>query len=158
MMMLMQSLRTRVLGALCVVLGVGAASSAAAGGVGPRVGLTGDPDQVHFGLAIDAFRLAPNFGFAPSFDVGVGNDITLFSGNFDFKYVFPVRSSWRPYIGGGPALHFVNIDNSNDDTQAGLAFIGGMQTATRSGAFFTELRLGLVDSPDFKFTVGWLFR
>src|SRR5262245_8299697 len=102
MMMSMQSPRTRIVGVLCVVLGVGAASSAAAGGVGPRVGLTGNPDQVHFGLAIDGVRLAPNFGFVPSFDVGVGNDVTLFSGNFDFKYVFPVRSSWRPYIGGGP--------------------------------------------------------
>ena len=156
--MMVQSLRARAFAALCFVLGAGAASSAAAGGVGPRVGLTGDPDQVHVGLAVYAARLAPSLGFVPSFDFGVGNDVVLFSGNFDFKYVFAVKSSWRPYLGGGPALHFLNRDNAGDDTEVGLGVVGGMQTATRSGAFFTELRLGLADSPDFKFTVGWLFQ
>jgi len=158
MMVSVHKLRARAWGALCIVVGVGAATSAAASGIGPRVGLTGDPDQVHFGLAIDAVRLAPGLGFVPSFDFGVGNDVVLISGNFDFKYVFAIQSSWRPYLGGGPALHFVNVDNAGDDTEVGLGIVGGMQTATRSGAFFTELRLGMVDSPDFKFTVGWLFR
>lgn len=145
---------------LCAAVFVAAlfvASSASAAGIGPRVGLTGDPDQVHAGLHVDAMRMAPNFGFMPSFEVGVGNDITLFSANFDFKYAFATRTSWRPYLGGGPALHFVNVDNGGDNTEVGMAFFGGMQTGTRSGAFLMELRLGLVDSPDVKFTVGWLF-
>jgi hypothetical protein len=135
-----------------------AASSATAAGFGPRLGLTGDPDQVHMGFHVDAARMAPNLGFMPSFEVGVGNDLTLFSANFDFKYAFRTRTAWRPYMGGGPALHFVRFDSNTEDTAVGFAFFGGMQSGTRSGAFFTEMRLGMVDSPDFKFTVGWLFR
>jgi hypothetical protein len=134
------------------------ASSAAAGGIGPRVGLTGDPDQVHVGLHVHAGNLAPNFAFVPSFDVGIGDEIVLFSVNFDFKYVFATQTRWRPYAGVGPALHVLNRDNASDDTEVGLGFIGGLQTPTRSGSFFGEMRLGLVDSPDFKFTVGWAFR
>jgi hypothetical protein len=82
----------------------------------------------------------------------------LFSVNFDFKYVFATRTRWRPYAGAGPALHVLNRDNADDNTEVGLGLIGGLQTPTRSGAFFGEMRLGLVDSPDFKFTVGWAFR
>lgn len=134
------------------------ASGATAAGFGPRLGLTGDPDQVHMGFHVDAARMAPNLGFMPSFEVGLGNDLTLFSANFDFKYAFRTRSAWRPYMGAGPALHFVRVDNNTEDTEVGFAFVGGMQSGTRSGAFFTEMRLGMVDSPDFKFTVGWIFR
>jgi hypothetical protein len=138
---------------------LGWAAAAAADGFGPRVGLTGDPDQVHFGLHFPTLRLAPNFGFMPYFEAGVGDDTTLFSGNMDFKYVFATRAaSWRPYIGAGPALHFLNRDHVDDSMEVGMGFFGGMQTPTRSGAFFGELRLGLVDSPDIKFTVGWMFR
>ncbi len=144
--------------ALALTVMLTAATSATASGFGPRVGVTGDPDQVHLGMHIDAARMAPNLGFMPSFEVGVGNDITLFSANFDFKYAFVTRTSWRPYAGGGPALHFINVDNGGNNTEVGFAFFGGLQTGTRSGAFFTELRLGMVDSPDIKFTVGWLFR
>ncbi len=135
------------------------AAATAANGFGPRLGLTGDPDQVHFGLHLPTLSLAPNFGFMASFEAGVGEDITLFSGNMDFKYVFRTRAgSWRPYAGGGPALHFLNRDNTDDSMEVGMGVFGGMQTPTSSGAFFGEVRLGLVDSPDIKFTVGWMFR
>ena len=156
---MLQGFNRHRLGVAVFVATLCAASSAFAAGFGPRVGVTGDPDQVHLGLHFDAVRMAPSLGFMPSFEVGVGNDVTLFSVNFDFKYAFDARAAaWRPYAGAGPALHFVNIDNGADNTEVGFAFFGGMQTGTRSGAFFTEIRLGVVDSPDFKFTVGWLFR
>jgi hypothetical protein len=103
--------------------------------------------------------MTPHLGFMVSFEAGVGDDTTLFSSNLDFKYVFPVRSaSWRPYAGAGPALHLLDRDAVDDDLEVGLGVFAGMQTPTRSGAFFGEMRLGLVDSPDFKFTVGWMFR
>jgi hypothetical protein len=150
--------RSWVLAGIVFLVSLAAASSVAAGGIGPRLGLTGDPDQVHVGLHVHAGDLAPNLAFVPSFDVGIGDETVLFSVNFDFKYVFATRTRWRPYAGAGPALHVLNRDNADDNTEVGLGLIGGLQTPTRSGAFFGEMRLGLVDSPDFKFTVGWAFR
>ena len=153
------ALAARLLAVLVGGAVTGAASAATAVGFGPRVGLTGDPDQLHMGLTVCSADVAPQLRFVPSVDVGIGNDLVLLSGNFDFKYVFPTQSEWRPYMGGGPALHFIRYDNYDwEDTEVGAGVFGGMQTATRSGAFFTELRLGLIDSPDLKFTVGWLFQ
>lgn len=127
-------------------------------GIGPRVGLTADPDQVHFGLHLPTLRMTPNLGFMASFEAGIGDDSTLFAANMDFKYVFDAHAgSWRPYAGAGPALHVFNHDYYDDDVDVGVGLFGGMQTPTRSGAFFGEMRVGVVDSPDVKFTVGWMF-
>jgi hypothetical protein len=135
------------------------ASSAAASGFGPRFGVTIDPDQVHAGLQFHAARITPHWSFVPGFDVGVGDDAIGVSGNFDFKYVFgqgPAR--WRPFLGGGPGIFFLDEDGDDSETDAGVNFLGGMQTPTRSGLFFAEMRLGLIQEPDVKFTVGWMFR
>lgn len=150
---------SRPVGLLVAVAVVAAlVSRADASGFGPRVGLTGDPDQVHLGLHLPTVPMTPQLGFMVSFEAGVGDNTTLLSTNLDFKYIFPTRAaSWRPYAGAGPALHLLDRDQVDDDLEVGLGVFGGMQTATRSGAFFGEMRLGLVDSPDFKFTVGWMF-
>jgi len=150
--------RTLVLGALLLVLVATVPSAAArADGLGPRVGLTADPDQVHFGLHLPTLTMAPNLGFMASFEAGVGDDSTLLAANLDFKYVFDAHAgSWRPYAGAGPAMYVFNSDY-DDDVEVGAGVFGGMQTPTRAGAFFGEMRVGLVDSPDVKFTVGWMF-
>jgi len=141
-----------------VAASLGLPSAAGADGFGPRVGLTGDPDQVHMGLHLPTLRMTPNLGFMPSFEAGIGEETTLFSANMDFKYAFNTQAgNWRPYLGAGPALHLLNHDDFDDELEVGVGIFGGMQTATRGGAFFGEMRLGLVDSPDFKFTVGWMF-
>jgi hypothetical protein len=135
-----------------------AQSPAHAVAIGPRVGLTADPDQVHLGLHLHLADMTPRVSFEPSGDVGVGSDIELLSFNFDIRYRFSMRnSSWSPYLGAGPALHWVNSDG-DDNSEVGLGFLGGMQTRGRTSTFFTEMRLGLIDSPDLKFTVGWKFR
>ena len=127
-------------------------------GVGPRLGLTADPDQLHMGLHMHLADMTPRVSFEPSADLGVGSDIEVLSFNFDIRYRFSIRnSSWSPYLGAGPALHWVNYDG-DDSSEVGLGFFGGMQTRLRTSTFFTEMRLGLVDSPDLKFTVGWKFR
>ncbi len=147
-----------VLAAFAASLGPVSAAGAT-DGFGPRVGLTGDPDQVHLGLHVPTLRMTPNLGFMASFEAGVGDDTTLFSANMDFKYAFNTQAgNWRPYLGAGPALHLLNRDGYDDDMEVGIGIFGGMQTPTRGGAFFGEMRLGLVDSPDFKFTVGWMFK
>ena len=47
------------------------------------------------------------------------------------------------------------VDGADGDTDAGLNLLVGFENA--SGLFF-EFKLGVVDSPDFKFGVGWTFR
>ena len=151
-------MRTRLVAGVAMAAVLTWAAVGAADGFGPRLGLTSDPDQVHFGLHMPTLPLANRFGFMASFEAGVGENTTLFSANMDFKYIFATRAgNWRPYAGGGPALHLLDRDNVDDSMEVGMGFFGGMQTPTSSGAFFGEMRLGLVDSPDIKFTVGWMF-
>lgn len=145
--------------AIAAVLTAVAVSSASAGGFGPRFGVTIDPDQLHAGMQFHAVEITPQLAFLPGFDVGAGDDAIGVSGNFDFKYVFaqgPQR--WRPYLGAGPGIFFLDADGHESQTDVGVNFFGGMQTPTRSGLFFTEMRLGLVYEPDVKLTVGWMFR
>jgi len=150
--------RCRLSFTVAMIVGVLAAVPVGAAGLGPRVGLSIDPDQVHAGLHVHAAELSRNVAFDPSFDLGAGDDILLFAANFDFKYVFAKgMDRWRPFLGGGPGLFVSNYDGSGSNTDVGVSFVGGMQTATRRGYFFGEMRLGLVDSPDVKFTAGWIF-
>lgn len=152
--------RTRlVVAALgCMALLPLAHAPAHAFALGPRVGLTADPDQLHMGLHMHVGDMTPRVSFEPSADLGLGSDVEMLSFNFDIRYRFSIRnSSWSPYAGAGPALHWVSSD-SNDNSEVGLGIFGGMQTRLTSSTFFTEMRLGVVDSPDIKFTVGWKFR
>jgi hypothetical protein len=137
--------------------------SASAAGWGPRLGLTVDPDQVHFGAHIDAGYLADQLRFQPNFEMGIGNDITLAAFNFDMLYLFNTRmDAWRPYLGGGAGANIVNPDGdrrNDSDLEAGLNLVGGIERSLSSGGrFLTELRLGLIDTPDLKWTVGWTFQ
>lgn len=145
--------------AIAAALIVLTVSSASATGFGPRFGVTIDPDQLHGGMQFHAAQITPQLAFVPGFDVGAGDDAIGVSGNFDFKYVFsqgPQR--WRPYLGAGPGIFFLDADGHDSQTDVGVNFFGGMQTPTGSGLFFTEMRLGLVSEPDVKFTFGWMFR
>lgn len=133
-----------------------------AAGWGPRLGLTIDPDQVHFGAHLDAGYLAEQLRFQPNFEMGIGNDLTIAAFNFDLLYLFNSRlDAWRPYLGGGAAANIVDHERDRrdgSDLEAGLNMVGGIERNLSSGGrFLTELRLGLIDTPDLKWTVGWTF-
>jgi hypothetical protein len=136
------------------LLGVGAAP-ASAQGIGVRAGVSGDPDQFYAGLHYETKELIDRLRFRPNIELGVGDDVTLVALNFEFAYKFPInRSVWSVYLGGGPAL---NIYEANDETelQGGFNILLGL--AHRRG-LFTELKVGLGDSPGIKFGVGYSFR
>lgn len=132
-------------------------------GWGPRVGLTMDPDQVHFGAHVDFGNLARHVRLQPNVEVGVGDNLTLVAVNFEGAYRFRSRwDSWTPYLGGGPGILFVGNDNNGlrdgSNTEIGLNLLGGIDRGLSNGSrFFIETKLGLVDAPDLKFTVGWTF-
>jgi len=66
---------------------------------------------------------------------------------------FSRRSEWQVYLGGGPAL---NIFTANGDSDVGGGF-NLMAGLTHRGGLFTEVKVGLGDSPGFKFGVGYTF-
>jgi len=129
---------------------------AAAQDAGLRAGLSVDPDQFYFGGHIETSPLVDRIHFRPNVEVGFGDDLTLIGANMEFVYKFPNRRDWGLFAGGGPALNVYMFDNVDDsETDAGLNLLLGVENSR--GLFF-EFKMGLIDSPDFKFGVGWTFR
>ena len=130
-------------------------------GIGPRAGVTIDPDQIHFGGHLDLGDLAPRFMIFPSLEIGLGDHLTTVAPMFDVDYRFRNDwGSWNPYVGGGIGPVFVSADHGGDDSSLGLTAQGGIarRMTSNNGFMFLEFKLGLADTyPDFKFTIGWSF-
>lgn len=129
-------------------------------GWGPRGGITIDPDQVHVGLHFDFGDLARRLMFFPNAELGFGDDLTVLTTMAEVDYRFKDDwGSWNPYVGGGIGPVFAWADGGGDNTELGLTVQGGLarQLTSQSGFMFFEFKLGLADSPDVKFTVGWSF-
>lgn len=130
-------------------------------GIGPRVGLTINPDQFHFGGHIDFGDLANNLMMLPNLEIGLGDDFTTIAPTFELDYRFREDwGVWTPYLGGGVGPVFYSHDNGNSNSELALYLqfgVGKGSAGSESGHFFIEGKLGLVDAPDAKVTVGWTF-
>jgi hypothetical protein len=129
---------------------------------GIRAGVSGNPDQFFFGGHVETSPLAEHLTFRPNVEVGVGNDTTLLAFNFEFAYWVPMqkRHPWSLYFGGGPAANLYSFGGGgpgrrNSDLTGGFNALVGIQH--REG-LFTELKVGAIDSPTVKFTVGYVFK
>jgi len=150
-----------VIRALAVLFAAGALglaapapASAQSSGGGLRGGVSGDPDQFYFGAHFDTGYLVERLSFRPNVEVGLGDDLTTVAANFEFVYWFPLnRQPWSVYTGGGPALNVYDRDD-NTDTEPGFNLLVGI--AHRRG-LFAEFKLGLIDSPEIKFGLGFSF-
>ena len=132
------------------------AEPAAAQDAGVRGGISVDPDQFYFGGHLETSALVDRLHFRPNVEVGFGDDIMLIAANMEFVYKFPSRGGWGVYAGGGPALNIYTFDGVDDSqTEAGLNVLIGVE---QSRGLFFEFKVGAIDSPDFKFGVGWTFR
>jgi hypothetical protein len=132
------------------------ATPAAAQDAGFRGGISVDPDQFYFGGHLETSPLVDRLHFRPNLEVGFGDDLMLIGANMEFIYKFPRRGDWGVYAGGGPALNIYSFDDVDDsETEGGLNILVGVETPR--GLFF-EFKVGAIDSPDFKFGVGWTFR
>lgn len=151
--------RIRVSFLVCLV-GVGLTSVMAATPVhaqvdpGVQAGVSLDPDQVFFGGHVETNPLVDRLRFRPGVDVGIGDDVTTIAVNLDFTYTFPARGAWLLYLGAGPSINVYDFDGGSV-TEGGFNFLVG--TKQTRGMFF-EARIGVADSPDFKFAVGYTFR
>ncbi len=132
----------------------------AQGGTGVRMGVSIDPDQIYFGGHFEAGPVLEQLWVRPNLEVGIGNDITSISLNFELAYWIPLESrAWKAYIGAGPALNVYIVDTGvggrDSNVQPGFNIL--MALAHRDG-LFTELKLGALDSPDLKFGIGFSWR
>ena len=159
--MIRLTITSLILVLLCSLTAFAGQRSAGFHGIGPRVGFTIDPDQVHFGGHIDFGDLAPGVMMLANVEIGVGDDLTTVAPSFELDYRFREDwGAWTPYLGGGIGPIFYSHDGGNSSTDfAGyLQFgVGKGSAGNQSGHFFIEGKLGLVDAPDFKATVGWTF-
>jgi hypothetical protein len=133
---------------------VGFSTPAAAQDPGIRGGISVDPDQFYFGAHLETPPLVDRLFFRPNLEVGFGDDLSLLAANMEFVYKFSTARAINLYAGGGPALNIYMADDDSD-TEAGFNFLVGMET--NRGLFF-EFKIGVMDSPDLKFGVGYTWR
>lgn len=144
---------------VCVAPGAARAQERA----GARAGVSSDPTQFYFGGHLETRPLVNRLSFRPNVEIGLGDDSTLIAFNFEFVYGIPLpdRSPWRVYLGGGPALNVRSFWDSSPgegdgaDTGGGFNVVVGLEH--RDG-LFTEVKAGMIDSPSFKFAVGYNFK
>jgi hypothetical protein len=122
---------------------------------GVRGGISVDPDQFYFGGHLETAPLIDRLYFRPNVELGLGDDLTLLSANMEFVYKFTTGRAWNLYAGAGPALNIYMPDEGDSNTEAGLNILVGVE---QSRGLFFEFKIGAIDSPDFKFGVGWTFR
>lgn len=123
---------------------------------GIRGGISVDPDQFYFGGHLETSPLVDRLYFRPNVEVGFGDDLTLIAANMEFVYKFTTGRSLNLYAGGGPALNVYMRDGADGgDTDAGFNVLVGVE---QSRGLFFEFKVGAIDSPDFKFGVGYTWR
>jgi len=152
----MMVIMRRGLGVLAILI-MTSATAWAQQGAGIRAGASGSPDQFFFGGHIETAPVADHVTFRPNVEVGVGSGLTLLTVNLEFVYHVPIRHEpWSFYFGGGPAAIVSSPRGRNgSDVGGGFNVLLGLQA--RRG-LFTELKVGFIDSPEVKVTVGYAFR
>lgn len=153
--------------ALAVALTLTSASLASAqtttsNEIGPRVGLSINPDQFVVGGQINLPLEPRGLAISPNIELGVGDNVTVLQLNADLDYHFDnAGPNWNPYVGGGIGLAFFDFNNDaggGNQSELGVNLLGGLRFRQKSGShLFTELRLGVGDIPDAKVIVGWNF-
>lgn len=130
-----------------------AAPAAAQTTAGLRAGASVDPDQFYFGGHIETPPLVDRLRFRPNVEVGIGSDVTTLAFNFELAYKFATGQAWQPYIAGGPAL-IVYDGDSDTSSHGGFNIALGIE---HSRGLFGEIKIGTIDSPDFKIGMGFRF-
>ena len=116
-------------------------------GWGIRAGLSSDPDQVYAGVHFNLGEFTKDVRFRPTVELGFGDDQTVLQMLAEAHYVFSKFQAWKPYLGGGLGLTYVNYDDhrgDDSDTEGSLNLIGGTETELNQGMkLFFEFKLGL---------------
>jgi len=156
-------LRRLIIGlALCLLAVPALAQDIGYYGIGPRVGVSSNPDQIIGGVQFNLGEFAPHLRFQPNAELGFGDDYTILSATAPVHYRFKVNSNIVPYVGGGLTVAFVKFDPNNGDNdtdfEIGAKAIGGVEwPLSGNDAFFLELNVGFGDIQDVQIMAGWMF-
>lgn len=141
-------------------------------GWGPHFGVTIDPEQIHLGMHLNYGPPRLGIQVRPGFDVGFGDDLIALALNFDVVYRFETADrDLMTFAGAGLGANYYDFDRDRagpgdadfgtvDDSEVepGLNILGGIDYDIGGGThFFAEAKAGLIDAPDLKLTVGWVF-
>jgi len=160
-------LRWIVVVAVGLVVGMGPAFAFAGEnshgtGIGIRAGIGVRPDQFVAGAqAVMAVmgKFADVVDFAPSVDVGAGDNVTVLTLNPDIRLAFsPPKSDVSFYGQVGPTFAFIDPKHGDGDTEIGLTLSSGLAFPMgRSNLYTLEVRFGIGDIPDLRVLSGLQF-
>ncbi len=145
---------------VCLLAGTATAGSAV---FGARAGLTLSPDQIHVGGHVDLGQVTPSIRIVPNVELGFGDNLTFIAINGDVLYDF-ANTPWS--VGGELGINTTNFDTpdipgvdiDSSATDVGLSALGNYRLVLSSGkTLILEAKLGLTNSPDVKFTLGYNF-
>lgn len=135
--------------------------------IGARAGYSISPDQFFFGAHMDLGQLAGPMRIVPNVEIGFGDNLTLICINGDLVYDF-ADTPWS--VGGELGIIYSSWDDGglsdipgfesydSSSTDIGLSVLGDYRLVMSNGkTLLLEGKLGLTNSPDFKFTVGYNF-
>ncbi len=130
--------------------------------IGPRVGYTSwdGINQIHFGGHAKLGELFPNVELTPGVELGFGDGFTIITVNGDLAYQFTELTAepWGLYGGGSLSLNYVDHDQVDANLDLGFsALVGATLQLDNGNEVLGEIRLGILDSPDFKLTFGYTF-
>jgi len=116
--------------------------------------------QFHFGGHAKLGDVFPNVALTPNLEMGFGDHATVITANGDLAYRVTelTEATWGPYLGGCLSFIYADYSGAGSDTDLGLSALVGTTYALDNGnEVFGELRLGIMDSPGLKLTVGYTF-
>lgn len=128
--------------------------------IGLRLGYTSwdSVGQVHFGAHVRMGEVAENLSLTPSFEVGLGDNLTVAALNGDLTWSFSdmTNAPWGLYAGGSLGLIWVDPDGGSSDSNLGLSALIGLTRNFENGHdALLEARVGVLDSPGLKVTFGY---
>jgi hypothetical protein len=125
---------------------------------GIKAGAGINPDQFVVGVQ-GVFRKALDFAdFAPSADLGFGDNVTVITLNPDLRLPLSLPASQTFfYVQAGPTIAILDFKYGKSDTEIGLTLSAGLEFPMgKSGYYSLEGRFGLGDVPDARILFGIL--
>jgi hypothetical protein len=126
-------------------------------GFGMRTGYGTNPDQFVFGAQAVLGETLGFMRFAPSIDLGFGDDLTTYLFNTDFRILSfsPPGSPASLYAGSGISLAVLDLSDDGSDTEIGLNILTGLTFPMgRKHEYNLEVRFGFGDLPELRILFG----
>jgi hypothetical protein len=128
--------------------------------IGVRAGYTSweDVGQMHFGVDYRMGEIMENLSFTPNLEIGLGDNLTVaaFNGDVTWSFSEMVSAPWGLYGGGSLALIWADPEGGDANSDLGISALAGLTRRFDNGhEGLLEFRVGLMDSPGLKITLGY---